>query len=174
MKNQGICAEFTAAYSPQQNGVSERTNRTLVDAARSMLIHAGLSNAYWAEAVATAAYLRNQMVTAALKTGETPYQRWYGKKPNFQHIRVFGCMVYIHIPEGKRKKLDKKSQKLRFIGYMDTTRNYRVWDYIWHDVIFNESDFGKVKRGITKVEGEQQTKLQLEPNVPELSEKEEE
>ena len=67
MKNQGMCAEFTAAYSPQQNGVSERMNRTLVEAACSMLIHADLSNAYWAEAVATAAYLRNRMVTTALK-----------------------------------------------------------------------------------------------------------
>jgi hypothetical protein len=63
LKKHGIRAEFTAAYSPQQNGVSERMNRTLTEAARSMLTHAGLSNAYWADAVATAVYLRNRMVT---------------------------------------------------------------------------------------------------------------
>ena len=80
-----------------------------MEAARSMMTHAGLSNAYWAEAVSTAVYLRNRMVTTALKSGETPYQRWYGKKPNLQHIRVFGCMVYTHVPEGKRKKLDNKA-----------------------------------------------------------------
>ena len=84
-------------------------NQMLVEAARSMLTHAGLSFAYWAEAVASAAYLHNRMVTTALKSDETPYQRWYGKKPNLQHIRVFGCMVYSHVPEGKRKKLDNRA-----------------------------------------------------------------
>ena len=62
--------------------VSERLNRMLVKAARSMMTHAGVSNAYWAEAVATAVYLRN----LHLKSGETPYRQWYGKKPNLQHI----------------------------------------------------------------------------------------
>ena len=85
----GIRSESTAAYSPQQNGVSERLNRTLVEAARSMLSHSGLSYAYWAEAVATATYLRNRMVSAAIKSGQTPYQLWYGKKPNLEHIRVW-------------------------------------------------------------------------------------
>lgn len=116
LKKHGIRAEFTAAYSPQQNGVSERMNQTLVEAARSLLKHAGLSNFYWAEAVATAAYLRNQLVTTALKSGESPYQRWYGNKPDLRHIRVFGCAAYTHIPGGNRKKLDAKAQKLRSIG----------------------------------------------------------
>ena len=181
LKKHGIRAEFTAAYSPQQNGVSERMNRTLVEAARSMMTHAGLSNAYWAEAVATATYLRNRMVTTALKSGETPYQRWYGKKPNLQHIRVFGCMVYTHVPEGKRKKLDNKAQKLRFIGYTDTASNYKVWDektrrcYIRHDVIFNESDFGRRKQSISiKPEEEKQAELELEVETPEQSENNEE
>ena len=63
----GIKQESTAAYSPQQNGVAERLNRTLGEAARSMMIHASLSNAYWAEAVSTATYLKNRIVTSALK-----------------------------------------------------------------------------------------------------------
>ena len=89
-----------------------------------MLSHAGLGNMYWAEAVATATYLRNRMVSTALKIGETPYLLWYGRsyllwygeKPNLKHIRVFGCVVYTHIPDRNRKKLGK-AQKLRFIGY---------------------------------------------------------
>ena len=91
-----------------------------------MLSHTDLSNAYWAEAVATATYLRNHLVSTALKAGETPYLLWYGKKTNLEHIRVFGCVVYSHIPSENRKKLDKKAQKLRFIGYTETTRNYKV------------------------------------------------
>ena len=120
-----------------------------MEAARSMLSHAGLSNAYWAEAVATATYLRNRMVSSALKSGQTPFELWHGKKPNLKHIRVFGCTVYSHIPDGERRKLDEKAQKLRFIGYTETAGNYKVWDeqkqkcYIRHDIIFNESDFTK-------------------------------
>ena len=149
LKQSGIRAESTAAYSPQQNGVAERLNRTLGEAARSMLFYAGLSNSYWAEAVSTATYLRNRMVTTALKSGRTPYQLWCGKKPSLKHLRTFGCTVYAHIPDGNRKKLDIKAQKLRFIGYTESTENYKLWDedghkcYIRHDVIFNEADFGK-------------------------------
>ena len=143
----GIRAESTAAYSPQQNGVAERLNHTLVEAARSMISHAGLSYSFWAEAIATATYLRNRMVTTALKCGKTPYQLWHGEKPNLNHIRVFGCAVYVHVPDSECKKLDKKAQKLRFIGYTKAAGNYRVWDeakqrcFIRHDVIFNERDF---------------------------------
>ena len=128
LKECGIRSEPTAAYSPQQNGVSERLNRTLVEAARSMISHAGLSKAYWAEAVATATYLRNRMMSSAIKSGITPYQLWYGKKPNLKHLRVFGCTVYSLIPDGERKKLDEKAQKLQFIGYTETAGNYKVWD----------------------------------------------
>ena len=157
LKECAIRPEFTAAYSSQQNGVSERLNRMLLEAARSMLSHADLSNAYWAEAVATATCLRNCLVSTALKAGETPYLLWYGKKPNLEHIRVFGCVVYSHILSENRKKLDKKAQKLRFIGYTETARNYKVWDeekrkcYIYHDVIFYENDFGK-STGANKLE----------------------
>ena len=176
LKECGIRPEFTAAYSPQQNGVSERLNRTLVEAARSMLSHADLSNAYWAEAVATATYLRNRLVSTALKAGETPYLLWYGKKPNLEHIRVFGCVVYSHIPSENRKKLEK-AQKLRFIGYTETTRNYKVWDeekrkcYIHHDVIFNENDFGK-STGANKLELENIVEESV-AEIPVESEKEE-
>ena len=151
LKESGIRSESTAAYSPQQNGVSERLNRTLAEAARSMLSHAGLTYSFWAEAVATTTYnyLRNRMVTTALKSGKTPYELWHGEKPSLEHIRVFGCAVYAHVADSERRKLDKKAQKLRFIGYTDTAGNCRVWDetkqkcYIRHDVLFNESDFGK-------------------------------
>ena len=174
LKEHVIRSEFIAAYSPQQNGVAERMNRTLVEAARSMLSHACLSNAYWAEGVATAAYLRNRMVTTALKSDQTPYQCWYGEKPNLKYIRVFGCTVYADIPDGDRKKLDKKAQKLKFIGYTETTGNYRVWDekkrkcYICHDVIFNESDFGKQKeKNVVKPGEEPQVELELKIKKPE-------
>ena len=85
-------------------------------------------------------------------------------------------MVYTHIPEGNRKKLDSKAKKLRFIGYTDTASNYKVWDektrrcYIRHDIIFNESDFGKPKQIVPpKPERERFAELELEI-TPEQSE----
>ena len=66
---------ITIAYTPQQNGIAECMNRTLMESARSMLSHAQLPNRFWAEAVATAAYLRNHSATAAIANGKTPYEK---------------------------------------------------------------------------------------------------
>ena len=73
LKFKGICHEVTVPYTPEQNGVAERLNRTLMEAARSMISHAKLNSSYWGEAVATAAYVKNCTVTTA--TGTTPYER---------------------------------------------------------------------------------------------------
>ena len=74
LESKGICHELTVPYSPQQNRVAERMNRTLMQSSRSMIAHAGLSNCYWAEAVATAAYVKNQMPSTAIKEDQTPYK----------------------------------------------------------------------------------------------------
>ena len=134
-------------YSPQQNGVAERMNRTLMESARAMIAHAGLPNSYWGEAVATAAYVRNRMPTTAIKNNQTPYERWYGRKPNVNHLRMFGCVAYAHVPDSERQKLDKKAVKLRFVGYAKTSKGYRLLDgktekiVTRRDVVFNETNF---------------------------------
>ena len=154
LKSRGIRHELTVPHSPQQNGVAERMNRTLMESARSMLAHAGLPDSYWAEAVATAAYLRNRTPTTSFEEKKTPYERWYGKKPNLSHLKVFGCIAYAHIPDSKRSKLDKKAEKLRFVGYSIQSKGYRLIDertskvFIRRDVIFNESDFGHQATGV--------------------------
>ena len=79
LKSKRIFHEVSVPHSPEQNGVAERMNNTSMELAHSMLSHAGLSNRYWAEAVATAAYIRNHMPTAGFKEEQTPYERWYGK-----------------------------------------------------------------------------------------------
>ena len=143
----GIRHEKTAPYSPQQNGVAERRNRTLVESARSMISHAGLSKQYWAEAVATAAYVGNRVPTSAISDNKTPYERWYGKKPDLSHMKVFGCVGYAHVPDELRKKLDMKAEKLRFIGYSSESKAYRFYNeqtrkvIIRRDAVFNEENF---------------------------------
>ena len=112
-----------------------------------MIAHAGLSNSYWAEAIATAAYIRNRSPSTAMKESTTPFERWYGKIPHVAHFRVFGCMAYSHIPDSDRTKLDMKAEKLRFVGYSSRSKGYRLYNEVTRqlvtrrDVIFNESRF---------------------------------
>ncbi|KAL5515273.1 hypothetical protein EMCRGX_G000418 [Ephydatia muelleri] len=146
--DKGIHHELSAPYSPAQNGVAERINRTLMESARTMMAQAGLSDKYWAEAVVTGTYLRNRVPTRSFKEKTTPFEKWYEKKPDLSHLRVFGCMAYAYIPDANRKdKLSKKAEKLRFIGYSLQTKAYRLINddtgkiIVRRDVIFNESDF---------------------------------
>ena len=146
LKLKGIHHELTVPHTPEQNGVAERMNRTLIESARSMLAHAGLPHCYWAEAVSTAAYLKNRTVTMAFEKVATPYERWYGRKPNISNLRVFGCVAYAHIPDSQRTKLDKK---MRFVGYSIQSKGYRLLDektrnvLVRRDVVFNETNFGQ-------------------------------
>ena len=147
----GIRHELSVPYSPQQNGVAERMNRTLVKTARSMLAHAGLPDTFWAEAVEAAAYIRNRVPTSAISGNKTPLEVWSKKRPGVSHLKVFGCMAYAHVPDVQRQKLDKKAVKLRFIGYSIESKGYRLLDektsrvYTRRDVVFNEQDFGQEK-----------------------------
>lgn len=93
----GIRREFTAPYSPQQNGIAEHKNRTLVDKARSMLNARKLPTKFWAEAIATTAYLSNISPTQAIPN-RTPYEAWRGVKPTVCHLKVFGCIALTHLP----------------------------------------------------------------------------
>lgn len=120
----GIVHQTTTPYTPEQNGVSERMNRTLVEKAKCLLINAKLPKLYWAEAIHTAAYLINRTPTRSL-TFKTPEEIWSKKKPNISHLKIFGCEAMIHLPKEKRKKWDSKSHKAIFIGYCDNTKGYR-------------------------------------------------
>ena len=142
--NNGIKMEKTVPMTPQQNGVAERMNRTLNERARSMRIHAGLPKMFWAEAVNTAAYLINRGPSIPLD-GKIPEEVWSGKEVNLSHLRVFGCISYVHIDSAERSKLDAKSNKCVFVGYGGDEFGYRFWDYEnrkiirSRDVIFNEN-----------------------------------
>ena len=69
------------------------------------------------------------------ETFSTPYELWHGKSPQYDHLKVFGCDAYVLVPEGLRRKWDSEAQKLIFVGYTDTTKNYRLYDPIKHGVI---------------------------------------
>ena len=146
LKQNGILEDETIPYSPQQNGVAERCNRTLMESVRSMLYHSNSPLKFWAKALVTAVHIRNRSPTSCF-LGETPYERWYKEKPDVGHFRVFGCNAYMHVPVEKRKKLDKKSVKCVFVGYPNQSKGYKLYEPSTgkmlrsRDVIFIENEF---------------------------------
>lgn len=101
---QGICKELTTAYTPQQNGVSERKNRTILNMVRCLLARGGIPKTFWPEAVLWSVHLLNRSPTFAVQN-MTPEEVWSGKKPSVDYFKTFGCIAYAHIPNEKRKKL---------------------------------------------------------------------
>lgn len=146
LKRAGIRHQTSNTYTPQQNGLAERMNRTLVEKAKSMIFDADLPKSFWAEAVATAAYIVNRSPTKGL-TAMTPEEVWTGKIPDLSHMRIFGCKAMVHVPKQKRKKWDAKSEEKIFVGYSMDTKGYRLVDLktkklvISRDVVFLENSF---------------------------------
>jgi hypothetical protein len=177
-KKCGIARQKTTPYTPQQNGVAERMNRTLMEKARSMLSGAGLGQEFWAEAVSTTCYLVNRSPSSALDD-TTPHEVWSGKKPSLQHLRVFGCDAYVHVPKENRSKLDNKAEKCIFIGYKDGVKGYKLWNpetkktVYSRDVVFREvKDVSKQEFPPTQDEPEK-IELELDDAKSESSEEEE-
>ncbi|XP_022899339.1 uncharacterized protein LOC111412640 [Olea europaea var. sylvestris] len=123
-KKNVIVANLTVSRTPQQNGVAERKNRTIVEMARSMLKVKGVPNLYWAEAVNMTIYILNRSPTKVAKN-KTPFEMWHKKKPKVDHLKNFGSISYAFVPSQDREKFDEKGQKLLFIGYGDESKGYR-------------------------------------------------
>lgn len=99
-----------------------------MESAQSMLYdRKNVPKNLWPEAVKTAVEVLNRMITK--KSGsKTPYEIWTGKKADIRKLHVFGSVAYAHVPESQRKKLDKKSRKVLFVGYEKLSNNYRLYD----------------------------------------------
>lgn len=132
-KQKGIVIEWTVPYTPEQNGTSERMNRTLIEKTRSMLEDSGADKRLWGQAIQTAAFLANRSPASAIDTKKTPFEIWNGYKPNVKRIRVFGVDAYVHIPKEYRKKLDVKSWRGTFVGY--TVNGYRIWNPLRKEIV---------------------------------------
>lgn len=142
-EEEGVERQLSVAYTPQQNGVSERKNRTIMEMARSMLYDKELPRMFWAEAVNTAVYLLNRCPTKAV-SDQTPFQAWNGKRPSAAYLKVFGCVCYMHVPDQKRTKLEEKSKKGIFLGFSTLSKGYRIYNLetkklvTSRDVVFDE------------------------------------
>ncbi|GKC16306.1 retrovirus-related pol polyprotein from transposon TNT 1-94 [Tanacetum coccineum] len=119
--------QFPTARTPQQNRVVERRNRTLVEAARTMLIFSRLPEFLCAEAVATACFTQNRSIIHT-RHNKTPYELIRGRKPNVEYFHVFGSLCY---PTNDRDDLGKMKPKADigdFIGYSETSRGFRIYN----------------------------------------------
>ena len=122
-KENGIARHLTIPGTPQQNGLAERMNRTLLERVRCMLATSGMPKKFWGEAVSTAAYLINRCPSSAIQM-KTPMEMWSGTKPEYEDLKVFGSLVYSHVSDDK---LDPRSQKCVMLGYTEGVKGYRLW-----------------------------------------------
>jgi hypothetical protein len=151
LEEEGIKHEFSSPYTPQQNGVVERKNRTLLDMARTMLDEYKTSNRFWAEAVNTACYAINRLYLHRILR-KTSYELLTGKKPNVSYFRVFGSKCFILVKRGRKSKFAPKAVGGFLIGYDSNTRAYRVFNKstrlveVSCDIVFGETNGSQVEQ----------------------------
>ena len=143
LSQQGIKHHCTMPYTPQQNDVAERKNKSLMGMARCMLKSKGLPHKVWMESVACATHVLNKCPTRALKT-ISPYEAWYGRKPSIDYMHFFSFLAYAHVPQQLRGKFDDKATKCIFVRYNCGSKGCRFFNPITQkifesrDVIFVE------------------------------------
>lgn len=143
-KKNGIRRQLTTAYTPQQNGVAERKNRTVMNMVRCMLSEKKIPKIFWPEAANWTIYVLNQCPTLAVKD-ITPEEAWSGVKPSVENVRVFGCVCHVHVPDVRRTKLEDKIFSCVLLGVSEESKGYRLYDpvgkkiVISKDVIFEEN-----------------------------------
>ena len=126
-KNEGITYEKTVPDSPSQNGVAERCNLTLVSMTRAMLLDANLSAWFWPFAIRTAVHIKNRVPHSNLPPHVTPFQYWYGHRPNLSYMRLFGSHCTSRILSNHTTKLEPRGESGRFLGYPSDAKGYLVW-----------------------------------------------
>jgi transposase InsO family protein len=145
----GIIHELSAPYTPQQNGVAERINRTLLDMVRAWLHHSGANHIFWHECITSAAHVKNRLPHSAIDQRVTPYELWKRKKPDISHLRVWGCTAYALKPDHQLTKLGHRTKTCILVGFGhdEGQRAYRLYDPATRQIItsrnvtFNETSF---------------------------------
>ncbi|KAE8665697.1 Esterase/lipase/thioesterase family protein isoform 2 [Hibiscus syriacus] len=170
-RKEGIKRQFTVTNTPQQNGVAERMNKTLLERTRAMLRDAGLEKSFWAEAINTSCYLVYRAPSTAIEL-KTPMEMWTGKPSDYSNLHVFGSIVYVMYNSQEISKLDPKSRKYKFLGYADGVKGYRLWYpiarkvIISRDVIFVEDKLQR-KEDDDSVEKSETTQIHVEKEFEE-------
>jgi transposase InsO family protein len=143
--DKGIKHEFSSKYTPEQNGIVERKNRTLIDMARSMLAEYNVPDSYRAEAINIACHASNRSYCHKLLK-KIPYELLIGRKPNISYFRVFGCKCYILRKSSRLSKFEKTCDEGFLLGYSSNSKAYRIFNKTHgiieeaYDVEFDETN----------------------------------
>lgn len=121
----GIKRELTNIYTPEQNGICERFNQTVMNGARTILSESGLPENFWPDAMVYFVYTWNR--ACHTKHTRTPYELYSGNIPSVRHLMPFGTLAYAGVPRQHRKKLDARALRGYMIGYAISTKGYRIW-----------------------------------------------
>lgn len=127
LKKEGIAHQLSVEYTPQQNGVAERKNRTLIEMARCIMLQGNLPQSLWAEAVNAATYIRNRCTTKTLD-GKTPFEAWSKRKPYVDFFRIIGSKVIVLNKAQRRGKFQPKGGEYVLVGYSEESKAYRLWN----------------------------------------------
>nr|ADB85299.1 putative retrotransposon protein [Phyllostachys edulis] len=131
--DRGLEHQFSSPRVPQQNGVVERKNRTLVEMARTMLDEHSTPRRFWAEAISTACYISNRVFLRSV-IGKTSYELRFGHKPKVSHFKIFGCKCFI-LKYGNLDKFESRCSDGIFLGYPAHSRGYRVFNFDTNKVV---------------------------------------
>jgi transposase InsO family protein len=151
LDEEGIGHKLSVPYTPQQNGIVERKNRTLIEAARTMLDEYKTLDSFWAKAINTACHAINRLYLHKLRH-KTAYELLTGKKPNVSYFRVFGCNCFILNKKLKSSKFASKVDEGIFLGYASNAHGYRVFNKttgcveVTCDLTFDESNGSQVEQ----------------------------
>uniref|UniRef100_A0A6V7IJ77 Retrovirus-related Pol polyprotein from transposon TNT 1-94 n=1 Tax=Bracon brevicornis TaxID=1563983 RepID=A0A6V7IJ77_9HYME len=178
LKENGISRRLSVPHTPEQNGIAERRNRTLIEMARCLLIQSKLPLIFWAEAVNTANYIRNRCPSR--NTEKTSFEIFTGKIPDVTNFQEFGSEVFVLNTDPTKNKLEAKSKKGIFLGYSEEAKGYRVWVdedkrvIVSRDVKFpkrNNEELPRIeKKKITTEEEKKFVDFEIKPTVKEIME----
>ncbi|KAK1677131.1 hypothetical protein QYE76_037979 [Lolium multiflorum] len=157
--DEGIKREFSAPYTPQQNGVVERKNRTIIEMTRTMLSEFKSPHNFWGEAIYTVVHYSNRLFLRPLHN-KTPNELLTGNKPNVMYIRVFGCKCLVKDNRGKVGKFETRTIEGTFVGYAENSHAYRYYKKstgtieVSCDVVFLEDNGSQVEQAVPCAAGD--------------------